>query len=50
MSTSLKELLAVRYNMERKKITRDSHTKSEREIPYYISYMWNLKYSTKEPI
>ena len=34
---------------------RDSHTKwneSEREIhiPYYITCMWNLKYSTNEPI
>ena len=35
--------------------TRDSHTewnKSERErqIPYYTTYMWNLKYGTSEPI
>ena len=35
--------------------TRDYHTqwsKSERErqIPYDITYMWNLKYGTNEPI
>ena len=24
--------------------TRVSHTKSERQIPYAITYMWNLKY------
>ena len=33
--------------------TRDSHTKwskSERQIPYGITYMWNLKYGTNEPI
>ena len=35
--------------------TRDSHTrqsKSEREkqIPYDITYMWNLNYGTNEPI
>ena len=32
--------------------TRDFHTKSERErqIPYDITYMWNLKYGTNEPI
>ena len=32
--------------------TRDSHTQSEREgqIPYGITYMWNLKYDTNEPI
>ena len=30
--------------------TRDSHTKSERQIPYDITYMWNLKYGTDEPI
>ena len=34
---------------------RDSHTKwskSERtrQIPYYITYMWNLKYDTNELI
>ena len=32
---------------------RDDHTnKSERErqIPYDITYMWNLKYSTNEPL
>ena len=29
-----------------------SEVKSERErqIPYYITYMWNLKYTTKDPI
>ena len=35
--------------------TRDSHTKwrkseREREIPYDITYIWNLKYGTNEPI
>ena len=32
--------------------TRGYHTKSERErkIPYDITYMWNLKYDTNEPI
>ena len=35
--------------------TIDSHTKwskseRERQIPYYITYMWNLKYGTDEPI
>ena len=35
--------------------TRDYHTKRseserERQIPYDITYMWNLKYGTKEPI
>ena len=35
--------------------TRDYHTKwskseRERQIPYDITYMWNLKYDTNEPI
>ena len=34
---------------------RDDHTKwskseRERRIPYDITYMWNLKYDTNEPI
>ena len=34
---------------------RDYHTKwskseGERQIPYDITYMWNLKYDTNEPI
>ena len=34
---------------------RDYHTKRnkserERQIPYDITYMWNLKYDTNEPI
>ena len=34
--------------------TRDYHTKwskseRERQIPYGITYMWNLKYDTNEP-
>ena len=34
---------------------RDYHTKGskserERQIPYDITYMWNLKYNTNEPI
>ena len=40
---------AICSNMD---ATRDCHTKSERkrQIPYDITYMWNLKYSTNEPI
>ena len=35
--------------------TRDPHTKlskseGERQIPYDITYMWNLKYGTSESI
>ena len=31
--------------------SRDYHTKwRERQIPYDITYMWNLKYNTNEPI
>ena len=35
--------------------TIDSHTKfskpeRKRQIPYYISYLWNLKYGTEDPI
>ena len=35
--------------------TRDSHTKwskseRERQMPYDITYMWNLKYGTNEPV
>ena len=35
--------------------TRGDHTKwskseRERQIPYDITYMWNLKYDTNEPI
>ena len=35
--------------------SRDSHTKlnqteSEKHIPYDITYMWNPKYGTNEPI
>ena len=35
--------------------TRDHHTKwskseRERQIPYDITYMWDLKYDTNEPI
>ena len=34
---------------------RDYHTKwsksdRERQIPYDVTYMWNLKYDTNEPI
>ena len=34
---------------------RNDHTKSskserERQIPYAITYMWNLKYDTNEPV
>ena len=36
-------------------VTRDYHTKlgnseRERQIQYNITYMWNLKYDTNEPI
>ena len=34
--------------------TKDSHTneasQKERQIPYNITYMWNLNYDTNEPI
>ena len=43
---------AICSNMD---TTRDYHTKwskseRERQIPYDITYMWNLKYDTNEPI
>ena len=43
---------AICSNMD---ATRDYHTKwskseRERQIPYIITHMWNLKYSTNEPI
>ena len=43
---------AICCNMD---ATRDYHTKwskseRERQIPYDITYMWNLKYNTNEPI
>ena len=41
---------AIYSNMD---AMRDYHTKwskSERQIPYDITYMWNLKYDTDEPI
>ena len=43
---------AICSNMD---ATRDSHTKwskseRERQILYDITYMWNLKYGTNEPI
>ena len=36
-------------------VPRDAYTKRskserERQIPYDITYMWNLKYDTNEPI
>ena len=33
-----------------KEINILSEVKSERQIPYDITYMWNLKYDTNEPI
>ena len=35
--------------------TRDSHTKwskseRERQVPYDITYMWNLNYGTNDPM
>ena len=43
---------AICSNMDE---TRDYHMKwskseRERQIPYDIAYMWNLKYGTNEPI
>ena len=38
---------AICSNMD---ATRDSPTKLERQIPYGITYMWNLKYGTNESI
>ena len=43
---------AICSNMD---ATRHYHTKwsqseRERQIPYDITYMWNLKYDTNEPI
>ena len=43
---------AICSNMD---ANRDSHTKRnkserERQIPYVIAYMWNVKYVTNEPI
>ena len=43
---------AICSNMD---ATRDYHTKwsksdRERQIPYDITYMWNVKYDTNEPI
>ena len=42
---------AICSNMD---ATRDSHTKwnkskRERQIPYYITYMWSLNYDTNDP-
>ena len=28
--------------------TKWSNTERERQIPYYITYMWNLKYDTND--
>ena len=51
------EILAIVIRQEKEKAstTRDYHTKwskseRERQIPYDITYMWNLKYDTNEPI
>ena len=30
--------------------TKRSNSERERQIPYNITYMWNLKYDTNEPI
>ena len=30
--------------------TKQSKSEGERQIPYDITYMWNLKYDTNEPI
>ena len=43
---------AICSNMD---ASKDDHTKwskseRERQIPYYITYVWNLKYDTNEPI
>ena len=31
-------------------ILSKSESKSERQIPYNITYMWNLKYGTNKPV
>ena len=31
-------------------ILREVESERERQIPYDITYMWNLKYDTNEPI
>lgn len=31
-------------------ITLNDKSEKERQIPYNITYMWNLKYDTNEPI
>ena len=30
--------------------TKQSKSEREKQIPYDITYMWNLKYDTNEPI
>ena len=30
--------------------TKQSKSERERQIPYDITYMWNLKYNTNKPI
>ena len=30
--------------------TKQNKSERERQIPYYITYMWNLKYDTNEHI
>ena len=42
----------MKRHFQQHEATRDYHTKWERErqIPYDITYVWNLKYDTNEPI
>ena len=43
---------AICSNMDRTRsfCTKQSKSKRERQIPYDITYMWDLNYDTDEPI
>ena len=52
LSHKKKQNNAICSNMD---VTRDYHTKwskseRERQIPHDITYTWNLKYDTNEPV
>ena len=36
--------------MELETLTKRSKSEIERQIPYYITYIWNLMYGINEPI
>ena len=42
--------LAATYIATRDYYTKWSKSERQRRMPYDITYMWNLKYHTKEPI